>query len=201
MGPKQQSFLVSCEADRSWSPRSWANITCGILHLLDKYTPWSLSHARTRRSVSHLCQCQESFFSGHTKGCNSVSQPIWVYGYIKLLIILNHFLFLLTWWTNRHPLWAKDLLERELWGQIFPILRPWLDFFSCKSDIGIISNNVTVSMEEGEMSWAYLRVHTPLWLYLLGKYINIKPGWMSYKLEPRLPGEISTTSDRQMIPH
>ena len=51
------------------------------------------------------------------------------------------------------------------------------------------------------MSWAYLRVDTPLWLYLLGKYINIKPGWMSYKLEPRLPGEISTTSDRQMIPH
>ena len=25
-------------------------------------------------------------------------------------------------------------------------------------------------------------------------------GWMSYKLESRLPGEISTTSDMQMIP-
>ena len=26
------------------------------------------------------------------------------------------------------------------------------------------------------------------------------PGWMSYKLELRVPGEISTTSDMQMIP-
>ena len=26
------------------------------------------------------------------------------------------------------------------------------------------------------------------------------PGWMKYKLESRLPGEISTTSDKQMIP-
>ena len=26
------------------------------------------------------------------------------------------------------------------------------------------------------------------------------PGWMTHKLESRLPGEISTTSDMQMIP-
>ena len=26
------------------------------------------------------------------------------------------------------------------------------------------------------------------------------PGWMNYKLESRLPGEVSTTSDMQMIP-
>ena len=26
------------------------------------------------------------------------------------------------------------------------------------------------------------------------------PGWIKYKLESRLPGEISTTSDMQMIP-
>ena len=26
------------------------------------------------------------------------------------------------------------------------------------------------------------------------------PGWMTYKLESRLPGEISTISDMQMIP-
>ena len=26
------------------------------------------------------------------------------------------------------------------------------------------------------------------------------PGWMAHKLESRKPGEISTTSDRQMIP-
>ena len=27
------------------------------------------------------------------------------------------------------------------------------------------------------------------------------PGWMKHKLESRLPGEISTTSDMQMTPH
>ena len=27
------------------------------------------------------------------------------------------------------------------------------------------------------------------------------PGWMKHKLESRLPGEISTTSDMQMPPH
>ena len=43
------------------------------------------------RSVSHLCQYQESILSGHTKGCNSVCQLIWVYGYIKLLIIFKPF--------------------------------------------------------------------------------------------------------------
>ena len=26
------------------------------------------------------------------------------------------------------------------------------------------------------------------------------PGWMNYKLESRLPGELSTASDMQMIP-
>ena len=26
------------------------------------------------------------------------------------------------------------------------------------------------------------------------------PGWMKHKLEPRLPGEVSITSDMQMIP-
>ena len=26
------------------------------------------------------------------------------------------------------------------------------------------------------------------------------PGWMTHKLEPRLPGEIPTTSDTQMVP-
>ena len=31
--------------------------------------------------------------------------------------------------------------------------------------------------------------------------LNCKiPGWMSYKLEMRLPGEISTTSDMHIIP-
>ena len=37
-------------------------------------------------------------------------------------------------------------------------------------------------------------------LYMYAEYISEMPGWMSHKLESRLLGEISTTSDMQMIP-
>ena len=39
-----------------------------------------------------------------------------------------------------------------------------------------------------------------LFILLLQSTSCEMPGWMSYKLEPRLPGEISITSDLQMIP-
>ena len=40
----------------------------------------------------------------------------------------------------------------------------------------------------------------PVYLIYMQKTSCEMPGWMSYKLESRLPGEISTTSDMQMIP-
>ena len=39
---------------------------------------------------------------------------------------------------------------------------------------------------------------------LFNLYVNTScemPGWMNHKLESRFPEEISTTSNRQMIPH
>ena len=40
----------------------------------------------------------------------------------------------------------------------------------------------------------------PAYLTYMQRTICDMPGWMKHKLEPRLPGEISITSDIQMIP-
>ena len=40
----------------------------------------------------------------------------------------------------------------------------------------------------------------PAYLTYMPTTSNEMPGWMNHKLESRLPGEISTTSDTQMIP-
>ena len=40
----------------------------------------------------------------------------------------------------------------------------------------------------------------PIYLMLMQSTSFEMPGWMSYRLESRLLGEISTTSDTQMIP-
>ena len=42
--------------------------------------------------------------------------------------------------------------------------------------------------------------HHPVYLTYMQHTSGEILGWMSYKLESRLPGEISTTSDMQMIP-
>ena len=40
----------------------------------------------------------------------------------------------------------------------------------------------------------------PAYLTYMPTTSSEMPGWMNHKLESRLPGEISTTSDTQMIP-
>ena len=40
----------------------------------------------------------------------------------------------------------------------------------------------------------------PAYLTSLQSVLCEKPGWMNHRLESRLPGEISTTSDMQMTP-
>ena len=42
--------------------------------------------------------------------------------------------------------------------------------------------------------------HHPAYLTYLQSTSYEKPGWMNHKLESRLPGAISITSDMQMIP-
>ncbi|MGV4385735.1 hypothetical protein ACPWR0_24020, partial [Pandoraea pneumonica] len=44
-----------------------------------------------------------------------------------------------------------------------------------------------------------LYCHPAYLTYMLSTSCEV-PGWMKQKLESRLPGEISTTSDKQMIP-
>ena len=41
----------------------------------------------------------------------------------------------------------------------------------------------------------------PAYLTYMQSTLCEMPGWMKHKLESRLPGEISTTSDMQMMPH
>ena len=41
---------------------------------------------------------------------------------------------------------------------------------------------------------------SPCLFNLYAEYIMRNVGWMKHKLESRLPGEISVTSDRQMTP-
>ena len=41
----------------------------------------------------------------------------------------------------------------------------------------------------------------PAYLTYMQSTLCEMPGWMKHKLESRLPGEISITSDMQMIPH
>ena len=43
-------------------------------------------------------------------------------------------------------------------------------------------------------------MQSPCLFNLYAEYIMQMLGWMNHKLELRLPGEISTTSDMQMIP-
>ena len=57
----------------------------------------------------------------------------------------------------------------------------------------------TVSKEKKEnVSAVYCH---PAYLTYMQSTSCKMPGWMKHKLESRLPGEISTTSDMQMTPH
>ena len=65
----------------------------------------------------------------------------------------------------------------------------------------------TVRTGHGTTDWFQIgkRVHqgcilSPVYLTYMQSTLCEMPGWMSHKLESRLPGEISTTSDMQMIP-
>ena len=65
----------------------------------------------------------------------------------------------------------------------------------------------TVRTRDGTVDWFQIGkgVHqgcilSPHLLNLYAEYIMQKPGWMKHKLESRLLGEISITSDKQMTP-
>ena len=65
----------------------------------------------------------------------------------------------------------------------------------------------TVRTRHGTMDWLQMgkAIHqgciwSPCLFNLYAEHIMQNAGWMNYKLESRMSGEISTTSDKQMIP-
>ena len=69
------------------------------------------------------------------------------------------------------------------------------------------SQEATVRTGHGTMNWFHIGkgvcqgcILSPCLTYMQGTSCEM-PGWMKHKLESRLPGEISTSSDMQMIPH
>ena len=66
----------------------------------------------------------------------------------------------------------------------------------------------TVRIRHGKMDWFQIGkgVHqgcilSPCLFNFYARYIMQNASWMKHKLESRLPGEISITSDMQMTPH
>ena len=71
-----------------------------------------------------------------------------------------------------------------------------------------VGQEATVRTRHGTTDWFQIRkgIHqscilSPCSFNLYEKYTSCEmPGWMKHKLESRLPGEISITSDMQMTP-
>ena len=81
------------------------------------------------------------------------------------------------------------------------------DHLSCLLRIWYAGQEVTVRTGHQTTDWFQIRkgVHqssiwSPCLFNLYAEYIMWNAGWMKHKLESRLPGEISITSDMQMTP-
>ena len=85
-----------------------------------------------------------------------------------------------------------------------------LDHLTCLLRNLYAGQEAAVRTEHGTTDWFQIRkgirqgcMLSPCLLNLYGEYIEKKKsmsGWMKHKLESRLPGEISITSDVQMTP-
>ena len=69
-----------------------------------------------------------------------------------------------------------------------------------------VGQEATVRIRNGTMDWCKLEKYFKA-VYCHPAYLTYRqstsgemPGWMKHKLDSRLPGEISTTSDMQMTP-
>ena len=71
-----------------------------------------------------------------------------------------------------------------------------------------VGQETTVRTRRGEIDWFKILkrvcqgcILSPCLFNLYAEYTSCEmPGWMNHKLESKLPVEISTTSDMQMIP-
>ena len=80
------------------------------------------------------------------------------------------------------------------------------DHLTCLLRNLYVSQEATVRTLYGTMDWVPNRERSMSGLYILTVYLTYMqstsgkmPGWMNHKLESRLPGEISPTSNMQMI--
>ena len=81
------------------------------------------------------------------------------------------------------------------------------DHLTCLLRNLYVGQEATVRTRHGTTDWfqmgkEYIKAvyHQPAYLTSVQSTSCEMPGWMNRKLESRLPGEISTTSDMQMIP-
>ena len=91
------------------------------------------------------------------------------------------------------------------WGKFWEMGIP--DCLTCLLRNPYASQEVTVRTERGTTDWFQIGkgVHqgcilSPCLFNFYAGYIMRNAGWMKHKLESRLPGEISITSDIQMTP-
>ena len=81
------------------------------------------------------------------------------------------------------------------------------DHLTCLLRNPYAGQEATVRTARGKTDW--FKIGKGVWQgYILTAYLTYMqsissemPGWMNHKLESRFPGEISTTSDMQMMPH
>ena len=101
---------------------------------------------------------------------------------------------------------ASDCVDlNKLWKILQEMRIP--DHLTCLLRNLHAGQEVTVRTRHGTKDWFKIGkgVHQgcilpPCLFNLYAEYIMEMPGWMKHKLESRLPGEISITSDMQMTP-
>ena len=111
-------------------------------------------------------------------------------------LLLLYWLCQSLWLCDQNKLW-KILKEMGIPDHLTFLLR---NLYACQE--------ATVRIGHGTAVWFQIRrgvcqgcISSPCLFNLYAEYIMQNARWMKHKLESRLPGEISITSDIQMTPH
>ena len=106
---------------------------------------------------------------------------------------------------NDLPLQTLTVDHNKLWKSLKEIGIP--DHLTCLLRNLYVGQKVTVRTGHGATDWFHIRKGVLKTVYCHPGYLTYMQstsgemlGWLKHKLESRLPGEISTTSDTQMTP-